>query len=153
MQELGKSPLVGVDAAAPFDALKAELVGFAGNLLGLGKGAMIAPQVVFAERLQALADRNDARSRGVERDGGNVCSVHARGPERVPGGRGESGHLVGVRLRGVVGIFAAAMQRIRDRCGADGAFLAVNESDANTERAEIDAGDNGHERCPPENVS
>jgi hypothetical protein len=129
------------------------LVRLAGDLLGLGEGAMIAPQVVFVERGQALADGNDARARGVERDRGNLGGVHACGSERVPGGGGQSGHLVGVGLRGVVGIFAAAMQRVRGRSGPDGAFLAVNESDANTESAEIDAGDDGHERSPPENVS
>jgi hypothetical protein len=72
MEELGKSPLMRVDAAAPFNAFKAELVRLAGDLLGLGEGAMIAPQVVFVERGQALADGNDARARGVERDRGNL---------------------------------------------------------------------------------
>ena len=42
------------------------------------------------------------------------------------------------------GIFAAAVQRIGGRGGADRALLAVDESDANAECAEVDSGDDGH---------
>ena len=73
MQEFRKSPLVRVDAAAPCNAFKSQLVRLLGNLLGLGKGAMVAPKVVFVERLQAFAHRNHARSGRVERDGGNLA--------------------------------------------------------------------------------
>ncbi len=144
VEQLGESPLVRVDAAAPLDAFEAELMSLAGDLFGFSEGAVVAPEVVVVERLKVLADGNDAGAGGVEGDGGNIGAVDAGGVENVARGGGEGGHLVGVRLGGVVGIFAAAMQRVGGRGGADGAFAAVNESDANAECAEIDAGNDSH---------
>ena len=41
-------------------------------------------------------------------------------------------HLVGVRLRRVVGVFAAAMQRIAGAAGSEAAAFAVQERHAYT---------------------
>ena len=62
VQQFGESPLVRVDAAAPLDPFKTQFMRLARDLLGLGKGAMIAPQVVLIERLQALRPRESRSS-------------------------------------------------------------------------------------------
>jgi hypothetical protein len=51
-------------------------------------------------------------------------------------------------LGGKVWIFAAAMQRVRGRGGSNRAFFAVNESDANAQCAEVNAGYDGHGMAP-----
>ena len=147
VQQLGKSPLVGVHPPAPLDPLKTHRVSLGGNLLGLGKGAMVAPQVILIQRLQPLAHRNHARAGRVERNGRNRAPIHPRSAQRVPR-RGRQGcHLVGVGLCGKIRVFAAAVKGIRGRCGSDWAFQAVHKSDANAECAKINTGDNGHGRA------
>ena len=74
---LAKSPLVRIDAAAPLDAFEAQLVRLARDLLGLGKGAMIAPEIVFVERFQAFAHGNHAGTGGIERNGRHLRAVDA----------------------------------------------------------------------------
>jgi hypothetical protein len=144
VEELGEAPLVGVDAAAPLDAFKAELVGFGGDLFGFGETAVIAPQIILIQRFKAFADRDDAGAGGIESDGGDGVAVDAGGAEGVACGGGEGGHLVGVGLGCVIGVFAAAMEGVRGRGGADGALDAVDEGNANAESAEVNAGDDGH---------
>ena len=84
---------------------------------------MIAPEVVLVERLEVFADRNDAGAGGVESNGGNFSAIDAGGLKHIARGGDEGGHLVGVGLGGVIGIFATAMQRIGGRGGSDGALL------------------------------
>ena len=110
---------------------------------------MVAPQVVVVQRLQILAHRNHAGTGGVERDGGHGASVNAGGAQRLACGRGQGSHLVCVGLSGEVGIFAAAMQRVGGRCGADGSALAVHQGNAHAQGAEIDAGNDCHGSKPP----
>jgi hypothetical protein len=43
VQQLGESPLVGIDSAAPFDRFQMLAVGELGNLLRFAFGAMVAP--------------------------------------------------------------------------------------------------------------
>src|SRR5690348_2697757 len=104
-----------VDAAAPLDALKSQLVRLARNLLGLSKSAMVAPEVVLIQRLQPLAYRNHARTRRIKCDGGNGIALHPCILERLTGRSCKRGHLVCVRLRRVVRIFATPMQWVRSR--------------------------------------
>ena len=59
VQQLGKSPFGGVDAAAPLDCFKTFTVCYFGNLRGFAFRAVITPQIIFAKRLQILPDRND----------------------------------------------------------------------------------------------
>src|SRR5580658_2198008 len=144
VQQLGEAPLGRVNAAAPFDAFEAHYVRRRGNLLGFGRGAMVAPEVVLTEWFQSLANGNHAGAGGVERDGGHCIAVHAGRAQRVAGRGGESSHLVGMGLGSEIRVFAAAMKGIRGGCGADRSALAVDESNANAEGAEINAGDDGH---------
>ena len=146
VKELGEAPLGTVNPAAPLDPFEAAGMGFGGDLLGFSVGTVIAPEVVVVERDKALTDGNDAGAGGVEGDGGDGAAVDAGGSQRVAGCGGQGSHLVGVGLGGEIGIFAAAVQGIRGRGGADGAFLAVDQGNANTESAEVNAGDDGHGR-------
>ena len=112
VQQLGKPPFVRVHASAPFDSLKPQRVRLAGNLLGLGKGAMIAPQVILVQRFQPLTDGNHARSSRIQCNGRNHASIHPGRAQSLARGRGQRCHLVGVRLRGIVWVFAPAVKRI-----------------------------------------
>ena len=126
VQQLCKSPLVRVDASAPLDALEPQLVCLARDLLGLGKRAMIAPQVVFIERLEALTHGNYARSRRIERDRSHLRAIDARRLQRIFRRRGQRSHLVGVRLCRVIWVLSLAVQRIAGRRSPDRPFLAVD---------------------------
>ena len=64
--------------------------------------------------------------------------------EDLAHGLDERVHLVGVGLRGVVGVFAAAVQGIAGGGCAEAAALGVEQSDAHAEGSEVDAGDNTH---------
>ena len=121
---------------------------FCGDLLGLRKGTMIAPEVILVQRFEALAHRNHAGAGGVERNGRDVAAADAGALEHIAGGGGQGRHLVGMGLGGKVRIFAAAMQRVRGRGGSDRAFFAVNKSDANAQCAEVNAGYDGHGMAP-----
>ena len=57
--------------------------------------------------------------------------------ERLARRLGQSPHVIGMALRGVVGIFLLAMQRILDDAGAEPASLAIDDGNANAERTEI----------------
>ena len=126
VQQLGESPLVRVDAAAPFDPFEAKSVRLLRNLLRLGKGAMVAPQVILVQRFQALAHRNHAGAGSVQRNGRNVIPINAGSLERIAGGAGERRHLVCVGLGGKVRVFATAVQRIGGRRSSDRALPAVD---------------------------
>ncbi len=62
MEQLGKSPLGGVDPATPINCFEAGGVGLGGDLFGFGVSAMIAPEVILVQRgkfrLGALTDGN-----------------------------------------------------------------------------------------------
>src|SRR5215475_12518787 len=85
--------------------------------------AVVAPEIVFAEWLQALVYRNDGRAGRVD---GYRLDLIARGTCLLDGGTGsfcQRAHVIVVRLSGVFGIFAFAMERIlSDRGGKHAAF-------------------------------
>jgi hypothetical protein len=135
---------VGIDAAAPVYGFEALGVSFGGNLFGFGLGAMVAPEVVLVEWLEVFVDGDDAGAGGVEGDGDDAFAGHAGLFKNGTSGADEGLHLVVVGLGSEVRIFALAVERILGRCSADGALLAMDESDADTEGSEIDASDDGH---------
>jgi hypothetical protein len=144
VEELGESPLVGVDAAAPLDGLEVLLVGEGGDLAGFGLGAVIAPEVVVAEGLHAGIDGDDAGAGGVEGDGGNFIPGDAGSFEGVASGFGEGAHLVRVGLGGEVGVVAFAVERVFAEGRAEASAVGGKDGDADAERAEVDACNNGH---------
>src|SRR6185369_1095518 len=68
--------------------------------------------------------------------------------EGLARGNGERGHLVVVRLRGVLGIFALAMQRVLGNGGTEHAPLAIDDRYPHAQRAEVDARHNRHQQPP-----
>ena len=54
--------------------------------------------------------------------------------------------MVGVALGGVVGVFFFAVEGVFGGCGAQAAFGAVEDGNADAEGSEIDAGYDGHMR-------
>ena len=60
------------------------------------------------------------------------------------GGGGQSAHVVFVGLRGVLGIFAFAVEGIFGDGGGEDAFFAVYDGDANVESTEVYARYYGH---------
>ena len=77
MQKLGEAPLVGVDAAAPFNAFEAEGMRLGGDLFRFSKCAMIAPQVILVERLEVFTDGNHAGAGRIECDGLHAIAADA----------------------------------------------------------------------------
>ncbi len=117
---------------------------FSGDLFGLGKGAMIAPQVIVVQRFQPLADGNHTGAGSIERDGRNGAAFNASALEHIASSGGKRPHLVRMRLGSKVRIFAAAVERVRGRRGSNRSPLAIDQSNANAESAEINPGDDSH---------
>ena len=139
VQQLGESPLVRINAAAPLDRFEIFAVGKLGNLLRLTLGAMVAPEVVVIERLQCRIDRNHARAGGVERDGLDMLAGRSRLSAATWRMALTSAlHLILVRLRGVIRVFALAFQRILGRSPCpDRPRSLSNSVDAHTQRSKI----------------
>src|SRR5258708_26504097 len=106
---------------------------------------MVAPQIIFIERLQACVYGNDARAGRIEGEGGNVVAGYARGGSGLTGGFSEGAHVVIVALGGVVRVIFLAMERVLRDAGAKTAALRVDDGDAHAQGAEIYARYDGHE--------
>ena len=148
VEQLGEAPLAGVDAAAPVDGFEVFGEGELGDAAGLFVGAVIAPEVVVVERLEVGVDGDDAGAGGVERDGGYVLAVDVALGEDLAGCADECLHLVGVGLRGVVGILALALEWVLGRGCAEAAAFAVEQRDTDAEGSKVDSGYDGHEGAP-----
>ena len=119
-------------------------MGERGDLAGFVVGAVVAPEVVVVERLQVGVDGDDAGAGGVERDGGDLVAVDVGFGEDLARGADEGVHLVGVGLRGVVGVFAAAVERVLGGGGAEAAAAAVEQGYADAEGSEVYSSYDGH---------
>ena len=140
VEQLGEAPLGRVDAAAPVDGLQPALAGQRGDRGSLLPGAVIAPEVVVVERLEAFVDRDHARPGGIEGDGIDRAAVDAGLGDGAARGIPQGAHVIGVALGGVVGVFLLAEERIFGDAGAEAAAGAIEDGNANAEGAEIDAG-------------
>ncbi len=87
-----------------------------GDFGGFRLGAVIAPEIVVVERLQIFINGNDRRTGGIERDGLNLAAGDTGFLQGGARGAGNSVHVIHVGLRGVFGIFAAAMEWIFGDC-------------------------------------
>ncbi len=147
VQQLGESPLMGVDPAAPFDRFQMLRVGQLGNLLRLTLSAMVAPQIVVIERLHAGVDRDHARAGRIER---HRLDLLARDPslgQYRPRGADQSIHLILVGLGGEIRVFPLPLQRIVSRRRRQSTLIgagAVKQRDADAERAEINSCNDRH---------
>src|SRR5215813_13518892 len=106
--------------------------------------AVVAPEIVFAERLKFPINWNDGRTGGIERYGLNLVARDTRLLDGCARGFGERAHVIMVRLSGVFGILALAMQRIICNRGSKHAAFTVHNGGANAEGSEIYASNDGH---------
>ena len=144
MQQLGETPFGGIDAAAPLDGLKLFAASGFGNFGGFGFGAMVAPQIIFVERLQIFADGNYGGAGGIDSERLDLIAGDSCFLDSLARGDGQGAHLIVVRLRGVFRIFALAMEGIfGERSGEQTAF-AIHDGNANAQSSEIDSSYDGH---------
>src|SRR5690242_9356234 len=66
VQQLGKAPLRRIHTAAPLNDLESLAMRDLGDFGGFPFCAMVAPQVIVAQRLHVLAHWNDRRACSVE---------------------------------------------------------------------------------------
>ncbi len=144
VQELRETPLRGVHAAAPFDRFQLSCVRRLGDQGRLTPGPVVAPQVVVIERPEALPQRDDAGTRGVQRDGLHLAAVHAGRCESLLHGLGERPHVIRVTLCGVIRIVSLPLERILGQPRAQSSALAVKNRDADAQRPEVHSRDNRH---------
>src|SRR5882762_8298252 len=105
---------------------------------------MVTPEVVVIERFQPFPYRQDAGTRGVQRNGSNLNSGHVCCLQGLLHGFDQRPHVIRVTLRGVVRIILCAVKRIfRDR-RAQASSFAVDNGDTDAEGAKIYACDNSH---------
>ena len=116
-----------------------------GDERGFLPRAMIAPEIVFVERLKLFADGNDAGAGGVDSESRDLIAGEVGGGEGALHCFREAAKLIFVRLRGVVGILFFAVEGIFGDTRAETAASGVYESDANAKSAEVDACYDGHE--------
>ena len=141
VEELCEAPFGGIDTAAPIDRRDMHFARDSGNLRGFFPRAMVAPEIVVVERHQIFADGDYARAGGVEGDCRYVISLDPSGSESGAHGCCQSVHMICMALRGEIRIFALSMQGIIRGGKAEAAALAIEERNADVERAEVDAGD------------
>jgi hypothetical protein len=119
-------------------------MGELGDLLGLRFRAMVAPEIVLVERLQVLADHDDAGAGGVDGERRHVLASDARcgkGPAR---GARQGVHVIGMGLGRMVRIVPPSVERIIGGRQTEWSPAVVNQGDTYAERAEISARYNGH---------
>ena len=148
VQQFGPSPLGRVDAAAPVDGFEALPVGRRGDFGGFLPRPVVAPQVVVVQRLHLGVHRNHAAAGGIERQGFDRAPVDGGRIHGAVRGLGQGPHVIGVALRGVIGIFLLAEQRVLGRARAQAPPGAIENRDANAESAEIDTGYDAHDVLP-----
>ncbi len=112
VEEFGEAPFAGVDAAAPIDGGQLLLVCGRGDLGGFPPGAMVAPKVVIVDGLHVRIDRDYAGAGGIECDGFDRVAINTGILDGAAGGERQRGHVVGMALGGVVGIFLLAQEGI-----------------------------------------
>src|SRR6266480_833217 len=119
MEKFRETPLRRIDAAAPVDGGEFFAVCGFGDFRSFGFGAVIAPQIIFIQRLEILAHRNDGRTCGVESNGKNLLGGDAGFPDDFASSGRQGAHVLFMRLRGVFGIFAFAMEGILCEGGSE----------------------------------
>ena len=148
VQQLRKSPLMRIHAAAPLNRFQLLPVCQLRDLLSLDLGPVIAPQVVVIQRLKIRAHRDHARPRRIKRNRADCIAAYAGICDRLARRFYQRVHLVDVRLRRIVRVFTLALQRIlRARCAQPPA-LAVQQRHTHAQRPEIHSRNNRHSGSP-----
>src|SRR5713226_9747097 len=148
VEEFREAPFRGIDASAPVDRGELFAVRGCGDFRGFGFGAMITPQIIVIERLEIFADGNDGGAGGVESNGENLIGGNAGLSNDLASSSRQGAHMIFMRLRGVFGIFAFAVQGIFGDGGSEQAALAVHDGNSNVQSSKIHADNHRHVRSP-----
>ena len=148
VQKLGKTPFGGVGSAAPLNGQQTGLMRFVCNFSCFTPGTVVTPEIVIIQRLQILADRNDAGPGGIQRQGLNGRTRNTSRLNCALNRKRQCRHVVFVALSGEIRIFAFAVKRIFGDTRAQPALFAVEDRNADAESSEINSGDDGaHALC------
>jgi hypothetical protein len=126
MEDFRKAPLGGVYSSTPPDGFKVDAIRRFCDERCFTPSAMIAPEIVIVEGLEALADRDNARSCRVYSNRVDFFAGHASRSDGLPRGLGERTHMVTVALGGMVGIVLPSMQGVIAYPNSEHSSLAVN---------------------------
>ncbi len=100
---------------------------------------MVAPQIIFVERLQVLADGDYGGPGSIDSERLDLIAGDSRFLDGLTRGDGQGAHLIVVGLRGVFRILAFAMQRVFGKRSGEQAAFVVHDRNANTQSSEIDS--------------
>src|SRR6185369_11312968 len=132
----------------PLDGLKLCLMCLTRDLLRFAMCPMVAPEIVFIERLHLLVHHQDARAGRVDRKRDYLLAANAALLKDLASRRHQRLHLVAMRLRRKVWIITPPMQRILRSSSRQSALLRVKQSHPNTQRPKIRSSNDRHASSP-----
>src|SRR5262249_50815198 len=112
-------------------------MGRIGDLGRFAPGAVVAPEIVIVDGIEALIDRNDAGACRVERDGLDRAPLDTRRFKGATRSQRQRVHMVGVALGGVIGIVLLAKERVVCRAAAEAALFTIEDGDSNAQGSEV----------------
>jgi hypothetical protein len=148
MEEFRETPFRRIDTAAPLDCGKLLAVGGCGDFRGFGFGAVITPQIIVIERLEVFAYGDDRGTGGVESNGEDLIGGNSGFADDIARGSRQSAHVFFMRLCGVFGIFAFAMEGVLSHGGGEQTAFAVHERNANAQGSKVHSSNHRHVRSP-----
>jgi hypothetical protein len=98
---------------------------------------MVAPQIIFVERLQIVADGNYRGAGSIDSERQDLIAGDSGFLDSLARSDSQGAHLIVVRLRGIFRIFAFAMERIFGKRSRKQTAFAVHDGNANAQSSEI----------------
>jgi hypothetical protein len=80
---------------------------------------VIAPKIIFIERFEIFPNRDHRGAGGVHCERVRLIAGDMRLLHRLAGSTCQSAYLIVVRLRGILGVFAFAVERVFCKCGSE----------------------------------
>src|SRR5437660_904511 len=110
--------------------------------------AVIAPKVVVIERLEVFPNGNHRGTRRVQRNGANLVASRPGFFHSLSRGRGQSFHVIHMRLRGKFGILPLAVKGIFSDCGSQQPAVAIHQRNTHAQSPEVNASNYRHSDSP-----
>src|SRR4051812_45472862 len=128
-------------------------MGRSGDFFRFAFSAVVAPKIIFAQRLKIFPNRNDGRACCIKRNRLDSVAGDSGLLDGLASGGGQSAHMVFMRLGRVFRIFPLAMQWIFSNRRSQHSALAIDDRDTNTESPKIYPRNYGHQQSPPAQLS
>src|ERR1700739_3332556 len=109
---------------------------------------MVAPKVVVIERLEVFSNGNQRRTRRVQRNRSHLIAADFCLFQNFSRGRGQSLHVIRMRLRGKFGVFAFAMKGIFGNGGSEQPSFAIHQRNAHAQSPKVNACNYSHSASP-----